>query len=76
MVEEAPLLVIYGLCTESQDYGMSHEALPSKDFCTKLLDLMVDTSEDIFLNAAKASVFLLAHYDVLTATSSYCLERP
>ena len=67
MVEEAHLcwlFFIYGLCTESQDYGMSHEALPSKDFCTALLDLMVDTSEDIFLNAAKASVALLAHYDV------------
>lgn len=67
LVEEAYLcwlFFIYGMCTESQDYGISHEALPSKEFCIKLLDLMVDTSEDIFLNSAKASVSLLAHYDV------------
>ena len=66
-VEEAYLcwlFFIYGMCTESQDYGIAPESLPGKEFCKVLLDLMVETSEEIFLNAAKASVALLGHYDV------------
>ena len=59
------MFFLNGLFTECKDYGITDESLPSQRFCSKMLDLMIDASEEVFLNTCKALVAISSHYEDL-----------
>ena len=63
------MFFVHGLFTECQEYGMAAEAMPSQSFCSNMLDLMIDASEEVFLNSCKALIAMAVHYEDLNSNN-------
>ena len=58
------LFFLHGLFTECQAYGINEIGLPNEKFFGTVMNLLADTSEDVFVNTTKTLVAMAGHFEV------------